>query len=210
MVLNIKGRPPQIPDADKSLQSPWTIRKPYRIQAPRSSVLCPLPMFDPNKARLIMARPACPRTNDGTSWDTIVHLLHAVSRAWPLHTRFTFLDGLAKGVILGHCRRRKIRCIPSPADMQGRCVNCIRLKKECSFYPVDQQPPPDTRSKVSSRSSAAPKLTSASSSPPMASGHSSDMAPHSYLQLTLPPQSMPPPGLKASASDLFSQDAKCE
>jgi len=42
----------------------------------------------------------------------------------------------------GHCRRRKIRCIPSQADFQGRCVNCIRLKKECSFYPVDPQPPP--------------------------------------------------------------------
>ena len=38
---------------------------------------------------------------------------------------------MAKSV---HCRRRKIRCVP---DNQGRCSNCIRLKKECNFYPVE-------------------------------------------------------------------------
>ncbi|KAK3394733.1 hypothetical protein B0H63DRAFT_56213 [Podospora didyma] len=59
-------------------------------------------------------------------------------------------------VACGHCRRRKIRCIPSQNDVQGRCVNCIRLKKECSFFPVDQQPPQDTRQKSSSRSSNMP------------------------------------------------------
>ncbi|KAF2666450.1 hypothetical protein BT63DRAFT_59190 [Microthyrium microscopicum] len=38
----------------------------------------------------------------------------------------------------GHCRRRKIRCIPPTSeDPQGRCANCIRLKKECIFFPVD-------------------------------------------------------------------------
>lgn len=40
----------------------------------------------------------------------------------------------------GHCRRRKIRCLLAPDDPHGRCSNCIRLKKECNFYPVDQQP----------------------------------------------------------------------
>jgi hypothetical protein len=40
----------------------------------------------------------------------------------------------------GHCRRRKIRCIPPVTeDPQGRCANCIRLKKECVFFPVDHQ-----------------------------------------------------------------------
>lgn len=43
-------------------------------------------------------------------------------------------------VACGHCRRRKIRCILAPADAQGRCSNCIRLKKECTFHHVDQQP----------------------------------------------------------------------
>jgi hypothetical protein len=37
----------------------------------------------------------------------------------------------------GHCRRRKIRCLLAKDDPQGRCANCIRLKKECNFYPVD-------------------------------------------------------------------------
>lgn len=39
---------------------------------------------------------------------------------------------------IAHCRRRKIRCIVSP-EVEGRCINCVRLKKECSFQPVDSQ-----------------------------------------------------------------------
>lgn len=42
-------------------------------------------------------------------------------------------------VACSHCRRRKIRCIMAQGDAQGRCSNCIRLKKECTFHPVDQQ-----------------------------------------------------------------------
>lgn len=38
---------------------------------------------------------------------------------------------------IGHCRRRKIRCLLAPDDPQGRCSNCIRLKKECNFFPVE-------------------------------------------------------------------------
>lgn len=45
----------------------------------------------------------------------------------------------------GHCRRRKIRCIPAFEDSSGRCQNCIRLKKECHFFPVDQQTLPAAR-----------------------------------------------------------------
>lgn len=37
----------------------------------------------------------------------------------------------------GHCRRRKIRCLLAPDDPTGRCSNCIRLKKECNFFPVE-------------------------------------------------------------------------
>ncbi|KEF61404.1 uncharacterized protein A1O9_02970, partial [Exophiala aquamarina CBS 119918] len=44
-------------------------------------------------------------------------------------------------VACGHCRRRKIRCIPAFDDQSGRCQNCIRLKKDCHFFPVDQQSP---------------------------------------------------------------------
>ncbi|CUS13879.1 unnamed protein product [Tuber aestivum] len=44
-------------------------------------------------------------------------------------------------VACGHCRRRKIRCM-APSDSTsgcsaGRCSNCIRLKKDCNFYPVE-------------------------------------------------------------------------
>ncbi|KAA8570178.1 hypothetical protein EYC84_002502 [Monilinia fructicola] len=41
-------------------------------------------------------------------------------------------------VACGHCRRRKIRCIPAPADPQNRCSNCIRLKKGIQL--PDMQP----------------------------------------------------------------------
>ncbi|KAG6040718.1 hypothetical protein E4U41_007332 [Claviceps citrina] len=67
-------------------------------------------------------------------------------------------------IACSHCRRRKIRCIAS-ADTPNRCVNCIRLKKECSFYPVDQQPGPEPRPKAASRQSGDPSASSTSSSP---------------------------------------------
>ncbi|KAF2404587.1 hypothetical protein EJ06DRAFT_211078 [Trichodelitschia bisporula] len=48
-------------------------------------------------------------------------------------------------VACGHCRRRKIRCLlPNPEDMHGRCLNCIRLKKECNFHPVNSEQPMST------------------------------------------------------------------
>ncbi|KAF2237889.1 hypothetical protein EV356DRAFT_509805 [Viridothelium virens] len=54
-------------------------------------------------------------------------------------------------VACGHCRRRKIRCLLAPDDPQGRCSNCIRLKKECNFYPVDQQVPTGSGAPSSSK-----------------------------------------------------------
>ncbi|KAF4337074.1 hypothetical protein FBEOM_9063 [Fusarium beomiforme] len=68
-------------------------------------------------------------------------------------------------VACGHCRRRKIRCITSPNDTQGRCINCIRLKKDCSFFPVDQASVDDSRGRQTSKSTTAPKGKSATSSP---------------------------------------------
>ncbi|KAK8869418.1 hypothetical protein PGQ11_007996 [Apiospora arundinis] len=73
-------------------------------------------------------------------------------------------------IACGHCRRRKIRCILQPADPGGRCMNCIRLKKECSFFPVDQQPPTLPVQKQWTRSSVGSKIPSTSSSPAMAAG----------------------------------------
>lgn len=40
----------------------------------------------------------------------------------------------------GHCRKRKIRCVMAADDPGARCQNCIRLKKDCHFYPVDHPP----------------------------------------------------------------------
>ncbi|CAI7668331.1 unnamed protein product [Penicillium manginii] len=55
-----------------------------------------------------------------------------------------------------HCRRRKIRCLVATDDTQGRCENCIRLRKECQFFPVDQQPPIEKKSRPSSRLESQP------------------------------------------------------
>ncbi|KAK1851873.1 fungal zn binuclear cluster domain containing protein [Colletotrichum chrysophilum] len=103
-------------------------------------------------------------------------------------------------VACGHCRRRKIRCIPSPSDTLGRCINCIRLKKECSFYPVDQPPAPqstEARPKAPSRASTGPKVTSASSSPAMAPGQSPDMSQYQqYRHVAMPPANMAPPAMR--------------
>lgn len=60
---------------------------------------------------------------------------------------------------VGHCRRRKIRCIPSLDSTEVRCQNCIRLKKDCQFYPVDQngpstrKPRPNSNTDVSAHAS---------------------------------------------------------
>lgn len=69
-------------------------------------------------------------------------------------------------VACGHCRRRKIRCLLAPDDRHGRCSNCIRLKKECNFYPVEHNPDMPPSQSVSSKSnSAVQPATPVSSSP---------------------------------------------
>lgn len=89
-----------------------------------------------------------------------------------------------------HCRRRKIRCLRASDDPEGRCSNCIRLKKECNFYTIDQQPPAERRprkeSKADRRSTEA--STSSSSSPPMAGGHVIDQVDsfNHYTPISLP------------------------
>ncbi|KAI9367219.1 hypothetical protein BJX61DRAFT_547699 [Aspergillus egyptiacus] len=70
-----------------------------------------------------------------------------------------------------HCRRRKIRCLVAADDPQGRCENCIRLRKECQFFPVDQQPPIEKKSRPASRiETISTDPSTASSSPPNAAG----------------------------------------
>ncbi|KAK5115033.1 hypothetical protein LTR62_001730 [Meristemomyces frigidus] len=55
-------------------------------------------------------------------------------------------------IACAHCRRRKIRCVIADGDPQSRCQNCIRLKKECIFFPVEQQTAMDNRAEPSSKS----------------------------------------------------------
>ncbi|KAI9839713.1 MAG: hypothetical protein M1837_002060 [Sclerophora amabilis] len=92
----------------------------------------------------------------------------------------------------GHCRRRKIRCLLPSEDSQGRCSNCIRLKKECNFFPVDQQPQPERRSRARTSVSRTPRGTppSPSLSPsqlhgPTFSHRSSSFAHFSPAQMSL-------------------------
>ncbi|KAI0544864.1 hypothetical protein F4679DRAFT_589054 [Xylaria curta] len=76
----------------------------------------------------------------------------------------------------GNCRKRKIRCQPVKDD--GRCSQCIRLKKDCQFYAVDQQPPPSSVVRAGSRPLPKTMLASAATSPPIAPGYPSDTQTH--------------------------------
>lgn len=78
-------------------------------------------------------------------------------------------------IACSHCRHRKIRCIVSP-ELPNRCISCIRLKKDCSFCPVDQQPPADSRGNTTGQGSGSSKAHSQSSSPAPASGNPTGMA----------------------------------
>jgi hypothetical protein len=86
-----------------------------------------------------------------------------------------------------HCRRRKIRCLVAADDPQGRCENCIRLRKECQFFPVDQQPPVEKKSRPNSRlESASTDPSTTSSSPPTMGGgadHSESYFPYQPMPL---------------------------
>ncbi|KAL3472238.1 hypothetical protein BJX99DRAFT_8464 [Aspergillus californicus] len=74
-----------------------------------------------------------------------------------------------------HCRRRKIRCLVATDDVQGRCENCIRLRKECQFFPVDQQPPIEKKSRPNSRiENISADPSTASSSPPTITGEQTE------------------------------------
>ncbi|RDW67727.1 hypothetical protein BP6252_09123 [Coleophoma cylindrospora] len=90
-------------------------------------------------------------------------------------------------VACGHCRRRKIRCIPHQDSTQNRCSNCIRLKKECIYYPVDQQPSIETARRSSKAQSGTGQAPSETSSP-SSSVHQPELHSNlSYTNLTMPP-----------------------
>ena len=100
------------------------------------------------------------------------------------------MNGPTDPDITVHCRRRKIRCIVAPGDTKGRCSNCIRLKKECKFFPVDQQPPSDPKRR-NSKAQSGTGGASESSTPSNSSGQLPEMPP-AQATLPYPHLSMPP------------------
>ena len=95
-----------------------------------------------------------------------------------------------------HCRRRKIRCLLAEGDSQDRCQNCIRLKKECVFYPVDQQQMLDTRSQSGPKSGpdSIPSSAVSPSPPELASGRPFERSRQygSFASLPSLPSNAPP------------------
>ncbi|KAI0014257.1 hypothetical protein F4779DRAFT_1980 [Xylariaceae sp. FL0662B] len=108
----------------------------------------------------------------------------------------------------GNCRHRKIRC-EQKDDPQGRCVTCIRLKKECIYHPVDQPPQPQ-RPEI--RSSSGTRLASAATSPATTTGPFAEVRSHpSYHQLTARPSLqtiVPSPSIKTSGNDPYLPGSK--
>jgi hypothetical protein len=112
--------------------------------------------------------------------------------------------------ILGHCRRRKIRCIPASGDPQSRCSNCIRLKKECLFHPVDQQTETGSSSRRGSQVQGALGGASSSSSPTNGATQASEM-PNTlpYPHLSMPPiHDIAGSQMKRTRTDSFSPENK--
>lgn len=108
------------------------------------------------------------------------------------------VDGLAHTSYTVHCRRRKIRCLVATDDTQGRCENCIRLRKECQFFPVDQQPPVEKKSRPSSRIET--PTTDRPATTPIASSPTTNLGPDS-VETFYPYQPMP---LNTSGQDMAS------
>ena len=100
---------------------------------------------------------------------------------------------------IGHCRRRKIRCLLALDDPQNRCSNCIRLKKECNFFPVDQQPQMDRRPRTGSKAGSGETSASSSSSPALAGGPVIDHF-SQFHPLPIPAQDYPPSAAPLSAT----------
>ena len=75
-------------------------------------------------------------------WSVNTHY-HKQFLNWPLSKEFViypiFLLLIAY-IFTVHCRHRKIRCRAAVDDPQGRCVDCIKLKKDCKYVPIDTQP----------------------------------------------------------------------
>lgn len=128
----------------------------------------------------------------------------ACGKTFPLQTGCRCVRDRSN-TVLAHCRRRKIRCLVAPDDPQNRCQNCIRLKKECHFYPVDQQPTNERQRRPTVRGSS-----QGTSSPAPASAAPTDhpnQYPHPPMLMGYPPPltSMHGQGMPMGKSTAFAQ-----
>ncbi|KAI1267099.1 hypothetical protein F5Y18DRAFT_328101 [Xylariaceae sp. FL1019] len=99
----------------------------------------------------------------------------------------------------GNCRKRKIRCQAIKND--DRCYQCVRLKKPCAYYAVDQGPTDPSIMKNGLRPDTRAVLASTTTSPPMIPSHLADvrgaqsfqkspLRPEQYLEQAKDQQSM--------------------
>lgn len=63
----------------------------------------------------------------------------------PPPTRRKRLNYSRSSLACGACRNRKIRCCPAKYDPLNRCIDCVRLNKECIFSPVEKSSDPKVR-----------------------------------------------------------------
>lgn len=115
---------------------------------------------------------------------------HRTSIACGMCADLEEIQTLTNELLTGHCRRRKIRCLPADNDPSQKCANCIKLKKECSFLPVDHPPGAERRHRTNSRGQGTSRGSS-SCSPPMPGmmNHIEDF--NHFPQLPLPTQEFP-------------------
>ncbi|KAI1820740.1 hypothetical protein F4861DRAFT_38937 [Xylaria intraflava] len=101
----------------------------------------------------------------------------------------------------GNCRKRKIRCLLVKGD--GRCTQCIRLKKDCHFYAVDQEPSAPTGTRTGPRLLSKTMLALAATPPQIAPSRHGDVQEHDpYHGGTAASHGMSPPAFSA---DMYNE-----
>ncbi|KAF2155706.1 hypothetical protein K461DRAFT_79638 [Myriangium duriaei CBS 260.36] len=96
-------------------------------------------------------------------------------------------------VACAHCRRRKIRCVAADGDPEGRCSNCIKLKKDCIYTSVDANPNPSPSPNANADARSEPLKTGLSSQTPsaMSSRSPSGVEPDRYTSAEIETQGVP-------------------
>ncbi|KAK6361083.1 hypothetical protein TWF730_004833 [Orbilia blumenaviensis] len=146
--INTDNQSPQITGGTKSQHNTWRRGNKGRtpLSVKRSQSTPNVQLAAQLAAASAVSAPPIPSAN--TTDD-----ISPVTLAYQLDKKRNKLGYHRTSVACGHCRRRKIRCILAK-DESGRCSNCIRLKKECSFYPVesaDRRPRSASKPEISSQ-----------------------------------------------------------